>query len=371
MTPGMNTSMKYTVFLAAAALSVVFLTTGMKQPAVPAGPPVSGNVQDRQDMGGKSVKFSHVNHVVEREIACADCHTTAPESESSLDRLIPGHQSCETCHGEAIESDCAYCHTNPDQIEAMVLPSRDLIFSHKKHANTGGIACETCHGSMTAAGESGTEGTAAVPADVHMPEMGMCVDCHSTKQVSVNCETCHSNFTDLIPENHLVSGFGKEHRRAVRVGSMDVTCSTCHTESFCQDCHTGDQLRSFGGTRGLMTVPGARQSLKDSPDELRLEAAHDLNYRFTHSIDARNRMIDCSGCHDRQAFCADCHRNGGILTEGTIKPQSHFEAGWVMVGAGSGGGMHAQAGRRDIESCVSCHDVEGKDPTCILCHSGR
>ncbi len=379
MTPGMRKTMNTAAVITVSALAILFVATGMKQPSAAATPAA----QDRtgQQQPGKSVMFSHENHVVEREIACADCHTAAPESESSLDRLIPDHQSCETCHGEAIENDCSYCHTNPDAIEPMVLPSRDLIFSHKKHATTGGIACETCHGGLPPVdtgngGEGGDAGGAMTHSgtggtESHMPAMAMCVDCHSAKQVSVNCETCHSNFTNLIPENHLVSGFAKEHDRAVRLGSMDVTCSTCHTESFCQDCHTGDQLRGFGGTRGLMTVPGARQSLKDSPDELRLQAAHDLNYRFTHPVDARNRMIDCSGCHDRQAFCADCHQNGGILTEGKIKPQSHFEAGWVMIASGSGGGRHAQMGRRDIESCVSCHDVEGQDPTCILCHSGR
>jgi hypothetical protein len=59
------------------------------------------------------------------------------------------------------------------------------------------------------------------------------------------------------------------------------------------------------------------------------------------------------------------------VNTGVVKPQSHFEAGFVTIGAGSGGGRHADMGRRDIESCVSCHDVEGKDPSCMLCHSGR
>ena len=369
MTPGMEKTVKCAAVLALSALSVLFVSTGMRQPAEAVAAPSAGP-GDRQSIQ-KSVRFSHANHVTERGIACADCHTAATESESSSDRLIPDHQSCETCHGDAIESDCAYCHTNPDQIEPMVLPPVEVIFSHKKHASTAGIACETCHGGITDPdpADTATGGPPQMTA-AHMPSMPTCVDCHSAKQVSVNCETCHSNFTDLIPESHLVSGYGKEHRRPVRLGAMDVSCGTCHTESFCQDCHTGDQLRGFGGTRGLMTVPGARQSLRDSPDELRLQAAHDLNYRFTHSIDARNRMIDCSGCHDRQTFCADCHQNGGIITEGKIKPQSHFEAGWIMIGSGSGGGRHAQMGRRDIESCVSCHDVEGQDPACGLCHAG-
>jgi len=199
--------------------------------------------------------------------------------------------------------------------------------------------------------------------------MGTCVTCHADNGVSNNCETCHADLVTLIPDNHLVSDFGREHRRPVKVGEMDVSCQTCHQESFCQDCHTGDQLRSFGAAGGLMSVPGARTAYRVTPKELRLQAAHDLNYRFTHAIDARTRIVDCTSCHDRQTFCAECHQAGGGVLQGAIKPQSHFEAGFVTIGAG--GGRHAEMGRRDIESCVSCHDVEGKDPTCALCHSGR
>ena len=26
-------------------------------------------------------------------------------------------------------------------------------------------------------------------------------------------------------------------------------------------------------------------------------------------------------------------------------------------------------GRRDIESCAACHDIQGGDPVCVTCHS--
>lgn len=348
MTPGIDRFVSQTLVIAAVLVAVTAGTIASYEPAMPAGE--------------RSVKFSHPKHVAERGIACADCHTAVTESKLSSDRLIPGHESCQTCHEEQVNNDCAYCHTNPDDIRPSVLPARDLVFSHETHAKTGAIACETCHGSPAADAEG---------AGVRIPEMAMCVDCHSTGKASVECGTCHGDFARLIPADHLVSGFAKEHDRPVRVGAMDVSCATCHRESFCQECHTGDQLRGFGGTRGLMTAPGARMSLKDSPDALRLQSAHDLNYRYTHAVDARARTIDCSTCHDARTFCAECHETGGIVTEGKIKPQSHFEAGFVAIGAGSGGGRHAEMGRRDIESCVSCHDVEGKDPSCMLCHSGR
>lgn len=38
------------------------------------------------------------------------------------------------------------------------------------------------------------------------------------------------------------------------------------------------------------------------------------------------------------------------------------------LGVGSGGGDHATLAKRDIERCMSCHDVNGADPTCITCH---
>ena len=40
-----------------------------------------------------------------------------------------------------------------------------------------------------------------------------------------------------------------------------------------------------------------------------------------------------------------------------------------MIGVGSGGGDHARLARRDIERCAACHDVQGADPNCILCHT--
>lgn len=353
MTPGIDRLLKQTMILAAALVAAMVLGVGLND---------SSDTLLASPGGGKGVKFSHGKHVTERGIACADCHTGAAESKFAADNLTPDHVSCQSCHEEQVNNDCAYCHTNPDNIQPSVPPARDLLFSHEHHTANCGISCETCHGGVA-------DDIAA--GDVRFPEMAMCVDCHSKGRASIECQTCHSDFANLIPLDHLVSGFTKEHDRPVRVGAMEIDCATCHTESSCQECHSGDQLRSFGGTRGLMSVPGARTPMKDSPDALRLQAAHDLNYRFTHSVDARSRVIDCATCHDSKTFCADCHQSGGIVTEGRIKPQSHFEAGFVTIGAASGGGRHAQMGRRDIESCVSCHDVEGKDPSCMLCHSGR
>lgn len=51
-----------------------------------------------------------------------------------------------------------------------------------------------------------------------------------------------------------------------------------------------------------------------------------------------------------------------------IMPASHLLPGFFTFGAGTGGGEHAKLARRDIESCIACHDVQGADPTCTGCH---
>jgi hypothetical protein len=104
-------------------------------------------------------------------VACADCHDGAIKSALSADRLIPTHENCQSCHEEQVNNDCAYCHVDPDNIQPPAPPARDLIFSHETHAKTSGIACETCHGGAS-------EDVNA--SDVRIPEMAMCVDCHST-----------------------------------------------------------------------------------------------------------------------------------------------------------------------------------------------
>lgn len=353
MTPGADRFIKQTAALAAVLVAAMLAGVAAHDSSVPA-------IAAAGD--GKSVKFSHVNHAAERGIACADCHTDAPKSKLASDRLIPGHESCQSCHEEQVNNDCAYCHTNPDDIRPMVLPVRDLVFAHDHHVGSCGIACESCHG--------GVSSDPNVP-DIKYPEMASCMQCHGKGKVSNECETCHKDFSRLIPGNHLASGFTREHDQPVSVGLLDIDCATCHTEGFCQECHTGDQLRRFGGMPGLMTAPGARTPLRDSPDALRLQAAHDLNYRFNHAIEAKSRASDCASCHEARTFCVECHRSEGVMNTGVVKPMSHFEAGFVTIGSGTGGGRHAEMGRRDIESCVSCHDVEGKDPSCMLCHSGR
>jgi len=104
----------------------------------------------------------------------------------------------------------------------------------------------------------------------------------------------------------------------------------------------------------------------DDSKKMVLQNVHSLNYIFTHGFEARTKKSDCYTCHDQQTFCNDCHsgNTGGIRT----KPKWHTFGGFTTIGRGSGGGRHAQYAKREIETCANCHDTQGNDPVCTLCH---
>jgi hypothetical protein len=315
--------------------------------------------QDEQDHS-KSIKFSHTFHIKDQGIACEDCHILAKGSQQASDNILGNHESCKSCHEEQLSNNCAYCHVDPDNIVAIKNPERDILFSHELHTTKQSFKCETCHAGLDSVQYATLE---------NMPAMNTCMKCHTSQKVSTNCETCHNDFAGLIPSDHLAGDFKKDHKKITRISGLDISCATCHSESFCQDCHTGIELHSFGIMKDLMTDPSPRGSTKDSPKQLRLQQVHDLNYRFTHGVDVKAKTLDCSSCHDQQEFCVKCHDAGGNITQQKIRPQSHNEAGFAIPIKGSGGGRHAELARRDIESCISCHDVKGKDPICLMCHT--
>lgn len=305
----------------------------------------------------KAIKFSHKFHIQDSGVECVVCHHAAAGSKQSSDDLMGDHESCTSCHEGEIADNCKYCHVDPENIAGIENPERELIFSHENHTGNG-IECPQCHGGLE---------KVEYASDANMPVMSSCIECHSDQRISEECGTCHTDYVSLIPADHQRGSFRKDHKRLTRLGSYEITCATCHSESFCQDCHTGIELGDFGVYRDLMSDPVTRVPQKDSPRQLKLQHAHSLNYKFTHGIDARSRASDCMVCHDRQSFCVECHQ-GGTIQEGKIKPGSHKLAGFIMIGKGSGGGRHAEMAKRDIENCASCHDVRGGDPACMLCH---
>ncbi len=316
-------------------------------------PPERYDEQDRSAI----IKFSHKSHAVEGVNDCSVCHTEATTSTRASDNLLATKQSCTTCHDVEDTEQCLKCHYENGEKVKFENPGRDIIFPHEKHI-AAGMECVTCHQGIDKADFAGR---------ANMPGMGTCNTCHNNSKVSNTCESCHTNFASLLPMNHQRSDFLHNHKDEVRLGSMDISCQTCHAETFCQDCHQGGGLKQFG-KRDLMADPGSKRSTKDSHKQTVLQNVHSLNYRFTHGVDAKSKLMDCASCHEAQTFCVECHQAGGNITQLKFKPTSHSVAGFTTLGRGSGGGLHAQEARRDIENCMSCHDVQGADPSCMTCH---
>ena len=93
------------------------------------------------------IMFDHSSHFVDRDIACASCHS-APSSIMSSDKNIPGHENCADCHTmENAPEDCALCHADPNEPIGVTLPEREIIFSHAAHVKptAGADLCLSCH----------------------------------------------------------------------------------------------------------------------------------------------------------------------------------------------------------------------------------
>ncbi len=305
----------------------------------------------------QAIKFSHSKHA-ENGVECATCHSSITESVSTKENIFPGHNECQSCHEDKVTSECAYCHVNSEDPKGLPKPIREISFNHKFHMQEQKMECVTCH--------QGMEKTDFATA-VNHPSMATCNTCHNNVKANNECETCHLNIANLRPASHSVVSFKKEHGRMSRLRTMDAQCQSCHSNNFCEQCHDGNNLTKLN-PKEAMGLISPRASGNINSLALKGQMVHDINFRFTHGIEAKGKAADCQSCHRTQEFCADCHRNGSAALGGAI-PTSHEKAGFVTLGVGSGGGTHAALAKRDINRCISCHDAEGGDPTCTMCHS--
>jgi len=346
---------RQTIVFAVSLIIVVFASAFLRLPILMADTAPA----DSPDTSQPRLKFSHQKHIKDIGVDCATCHPATAVSKLSSDNLVSTHDQCAGCHQEQVTSDCGYCHRDTANIAPRAVVQRTVIFSHEKHLAMKDVECTTCHKGLNETDLSSAK---------NLPDMATCTNCHNDAKATRTCEACHTDFVTLLPQNHKLSDFIHSHREEIRLEGLTANCQTCHTETFCQQCHQGSGLKAFL-RKDMMVEPRPKTSTKDAPKQMVLQNVHELNYRFTHGIDAKSEQSDCASCHSLETFCAQCHQAGGNVTQGVFKPRSHMVPGFATLGRGSGGGLHAEEARRDLESCVSCHDVEGRDPTCLTCHT--
>jgi hypothetical protein len=315
--------------------------------------------QESEQDNSKIIKFNHQLHVGEVGVKCEDCHTKVTSSISAKQNLNPLKKDCATCHDVNDQKECTLCHYE-NSYGKLRATDRELIFSHKLHTEK--KKCIECHAGLDKVKFS--KEAASV-----IPPMESCYTCHNDGTAMNECSACHTNLTERIPENHKSPNFLNQHTTVAGVSSTNANCMMCHTENFCQVCHSSKKYSGKNSPGDFFapyyTKDGARRI--DRENLQKLTTAHNINYRYTHGIDADQKSFECKTCHDPVEFCASCHQNGGEVPTG-ILPTSHTQNNFVTLGVNSGGGLHADLAKKDIESCQNCHDAQGADPACIKCH---
>jgi hypothetical protein len=261
----------------------------------------------------RPLKPVHKVHDLEG-LSCTDCHTGAETSKSGSDLLLPKMDACGECHDVKDDAQCVKCHTSADDLRGyMARPAMVQNFPHELHVKSG-MQCATCH---VQAGRD----------EPVLPDMASCRSCHATVSQQGDCRVCHAPGEPLLPTSH-----GAQFRQlhALQAAFDQKSCEVCHTQTDCQECHNGDNVRP---------------------------RTHPLNYFYDHALDARSKEVTCASCH-RSDFCIECHRAQRVL------PQDHSRGDWLLAG----GGRHAEAGRLDMESCAACHDNGSSAPICADCH---
>lgn len=305
------------------------------------------------------LKFSHEYHSDMAE--CTDCHSSVTKSISLTDRLLPDHSNCEECHDVDDDEECETCHYE-DVYEPLVQTKSGLIFNHQFHLENNDFSCEDCHNGLT-------EVDYSFESEGKSPQMQICSSCHNETKIASNaCESCHISTSNLLPQNHRSANYMRAHKYLAWAGDSD--CAMCHDNSTCQECHVATIGITEKNTADDFYQPYMPGNGIDGPAQQIILRAHaDLNYRYSHGIDAKGRTSDCQTCHQIETFCANCHQseNTDFALSGIV-PASHLLPNFKTIGVGSGGGEHSVLARRDIESCTACHDVQGADPTCVLCH---
>ncbi|MCC7159502.1 MAG: cytochrome C [Ignavibacteria bacterium] len=320
---------------------------------------IDKNVAARYD-NSKTIKFNHKIHIIEAGVSCADCHISAANSIKSADNLNPKEEVCATCHDVKDEKTCNLCHYD-GVYKKLKVNKTELIFSHKQHIVTEKKVCTDCHVGLEKVKYS-------KESETGFPNMESCFSCHNTQKASNSCENCHSNLTNLTPQNHRSPNFLNEHKLS-DISSGKNNCMMCHSDNLCQACHSPVTFIGKNSKEGFYAPYYTKETgvRTDRTALQKLTTAHTLNYKFTHGLDANQKSFECKTCHEQSSFCAECHQTGGELITG-LTPTSHQVANFTTFGVNTGGGLHSDLAKKDIESCASCHDIQGRDPACVKCH---
>lgn len=275
---------------------------------------------------------------------------------------------------------CEQCHS-PQNRNFTV--SGDLIIPHDRHSEKG-IKCVSCH-SGVAHGDIASRGVTTqgkledlgkwtiadgqqqTSGKYARPKMNACIECHTSKKITIKCEACHTSIA--IPQNHETDTWGTGHGKLAR---EDINyCNKCHSYSNeGSGINTGNKIADYA--RGNALCYNCHQKLPDS---------HGDEWKINHKYEARKDKVGCLICHNQEkpadkdratkTYCAKCHRSSSssedpksedIKTPGP-GPTSNGKAhttGWIKKHPQTVKDIGTIAGK-----CYECHERTA----CYRCHT--
>ena len=258
--------------------------------------------------------------------------THDPETDAGLGR-------CVTCH---VQERCTSCHVDSALEPIPAMPAAPVLWRLPEMTAEYPIPAEHETGDF--------EATHGRPA----PVAADCSTCHTQD----DCSACHlaplppsaeslpSRAEPDVPARAQVGGgpgVGLEARlpgshespffmegHAAVAAAQGPSCSSCHSESYCADCH----------------------------DSARAPGYHPSDFALRHAAAAGSASMECANCHNVQAFCRQCHVESGLGSVGRLGAGYHdAEPLWLL--------RHGQGARQGLEQCASCHTQR----ECLQCHS--
>jgi len=299
----------------------------------------------------------HFDHAKHAKVfpSCVGCHAGAARAGAPL---YPDSAACAACHDGTTERRVRYAPP-ADSLRT------NLRFSHIAHqARAPKALCVSCH----------QEADTAWMA-VRLPVVRRCFECHGIRTAHLEapdtaCATCHVPLASASrltradvgrfpePPSHRAPEFvaGAHGRLAQAEAPVAASCATCHTRSFCLECHVDAPERPV------------IQALADDPRgtaiavTLRPPASH-AGPDFLRAHGAASRLPDasCATCHTRQS-CLTCH----VATPAVAQ---------ALPAAGPGRGTGALVTRHQpvwhTPAFVRHHapSAETAERTCAGCHT--
>lgn len=147
-----------------------------------AAPVVASRAEARFE---QPIAFSHKLHVQDNAISCLHCHAYARRGPVAG---LPSVQRCAGCHTTIAKERSevlklmGYWERNEPIPWVRVHDLPDYVrFSHKRHV-LARVECRECHGDVE---------RMEAAAQVSSLTMGFCLQCHRSRNASVDCLTCH------------------------------------------------------------------------------------------------------------------------------------------------------------------------------------